>query len=373
MSPEKHEFIRTIHSQPVRLVLAITGGGASAIGELLTVPGGSQTVLEARVPYAEAALAEWLGAPPEQACSSRTARAMAMAAYLRACQLEGPDGHPAGVGVTASLATDRPKRGDHRIHAAYQTRETTGVLTLVLNKGARTRAEEETLAAELTLRAVAEASGLTETPPLALLGDEQLVCQQSSGHSEWQQLLSGACDRVTLHCPAATEPVALYPGAFNPMHEGHAEIASVAEQILSRRVLFELSIANVDKPPLDYVEIESRAGQFAEQPLLLTRAATFVEKARLFPRTPFVVGADTMLRIGDAKYYGGSPEQRDTAIAELKELGASFLVFGRKMGGDYCTLDALDLPEALAALAIEVPEAKFRCDLSSTELRNRPE
>ena len=40
----------------------------------------------------------------------------------------------------------------------------------------------------------------------------------------------------------------------------------------------------MDKPPLDYFEMERRLGQFAaDQRLWLTRASTFVEKSRLFP------------------------------------------------------------------------------------------
>jgi nicotinamide mononucleotide (NMN) deamidase PncC len=50
------ELIRQIHAAAVRMVLAISGGGSSAIGELLAVPGASRTVLEAVVPYSAAAL-----------------------------------------------------------------------------------------------------------------------------------------------------------------------------------------------------------------------------------------------------------------------------------------------------------------------------
>ena len=66
------------------MVLAITGGGSGAIADLLEVPGGSRTVLEAVVPYSAAALVEFLRGKPEQFCSARTARAMAMAAFQRA-------------------------------------------------------------------------------------------------------------------------------------------------------------------------------------------------------------------------------------------------------------------------------------------------
>ena len=51
---------------PMQAVLALTGGGSRAIAELLEVPGGSRTLLEALVPYSEASIANLLGSRPEQ-------------------------------------------------------------------------------------------------------------------------------------------------------------------------------------------------------------------------------------------------------------------------------------------------------------------
>ncbi|HVW37387.1 MAG TPA: hypothetical protein VHB99_08775, partial [Pirellulales bacterium] len=143
------EFIRAIHAAPLELVLAVTGGGSRAISALLEVPGASRTVLEAVVPYSAAALSDWLGARPDHFCDDRTARAMAMAAYQRAIRLakssepKSPSSPLAGVACTASLASDRPKRGAHRLHAALQTESLTVVQSLELTKGARSRLEEE--------------------------------------------------------------------------------------------------------------------------------------------------------------------------------------------------------------------------------------
>src|SRR4051794_36184671 len=93
-------------------------------------------------------------------------------------------------------------------------------------------------------------------------------------------------------------PHALFPGSFNPCHQGHWELAHVAEQILGRPIAFELSVANVDKPRLTREEIRRRVTQFAwRASVWLTHAPRFLEKAELFPGISFVVGADTALRI----------------------------------------------------------------------------
>src|SRR5260221_9460535 len=101
-------LVAQIHAAPVKLVLAITGGGSRAIADLLDVPGGSRTLLEAVVPYSAAALRDWLSAPPVHYSSAQTARAMAVAAFLRATTLtaadQSVDTNLAGIACTASLA-----------------------------------------------------------------------------------------------------------------------------------------------------------------------------------------------------------------------------------------------------------------------------
>ena len=153
------ELITAIHAREHPTVLAITGGGSQAIGQLLQVPGGSRTVLEAIVPYGSSALADWLGSAADQACSAPTARAIAMASWMRARTLS-PQTDPRqwiGAGVTASLVSDRPKRGEHRVHVAIQTASTTAAYSLILAKEVRDRPAEESLAAQLLLLGLAEA------------------------------------------------------------------------------------------------------------------------------------------------------------------------------------------------------------------------
>src|SRR5205823_10578120 len=99
-------------------------------------------------------------------------------------------------------------------------------------------------------------------------------------------------------------PAVLLPGSFNPVHAGHWGLADVAARLLRAEVAFELSLENVDKPPLTVEEVQSRLVQFARKAdIWLTRAPTFVQKARLFPGAVFVVGADTAARIVAARYY----------------------------------------------------------------------
>ena len=134
-------------------------------------------------------------------------------------------------------------------------------------------------------------------------------------------------------------------------------------------VAFELAIVNADKPPLDFHSIDQRRAQFGAEPLVVTRAPLFIDKARLFPNTTFVVGYDTAVRLIDPRFYGQSATQMHAALNELRELGARFLVAGRLTDAGFLTFDSLAVPAAFGDLFASIPEARFRADVSSTELR----
>jgi nicotinic acid mononucleotide adenylyltransferase len=163
----------------------------------------------------------------------------------------------------------------------------------------------------------------------------------------------------------------IFSGAFNPLHAGHRRMAETAEELLAQPVAMELSILNVDKPIVDYLEIDRRLQQFdAEQAVWLTRTATFEEKSRLFPGATFVVGVDTLRRIAEPRYYGNDRGAMLQSIERIVARDCRFLVFGRALASSFIRLADLDLPEALRRVSSEVPPERFREDISSTTLRN---
>jgi hypothetical protein len=381
MDDEVRELIRAVHDSGWRLVLAATGGGAGLAAWLLAVPGGSRSVLEVVVPYAEESLGLFLGRQPASFCSTETSRLMARRALERARWLR--TGEPVlGLACTASLRSDRPKRGPHRCHLSVCQPGRAETWSLTLTKEARDREQEEEVVDRLLLNLLARACGVNRQVAVPLKEGETVETEVLDTADPLTRFLRGAgtgsggallVDIDGQMRADGPRPELLLPGSFNPLHEGHLELAEVASRLAGVPAAFELSVVNADKPPLAEEEVRHRLVPFAwRAPLWLTRAPTFEEKARLFPGAVFVVGADTAARIVQSRFYENSEARMRQALAKLRAAGCRFLVAGRvDREGRFVGLAELALPAEFADLFEAIPAELFRLDVSSTALRCR--
>jgi hypothetical protein len=396
--PEIAELVARIHADgSTRGVLYLTGGGSEVLPMLLARGGGSNTLLSARIPYAPEDFRATLGGDLGRLVDARAARGLAMAALRHALAIRGgiAPSRLFGIGATSKLAkagTERAER-THEIHAALQTSRRTLLRSLAL-PGDMNRPWEERITALIILDLVARAKGL-EPADRFVHGDWMLRADsitdtfadaETCRHPELPLLFEGERSWVAYDLagetfgpasPDADAPRLLLPGSFRPLHDGHASMAEVASRIVGSPCAYELSLFHPEKPPLDYVAIASRLAGFRGRAgrLYLSNAPTYVEKARVFPGCVFAVGLDTALRIVDPRFYPGIAG-RDAALAEFAALEGRLLVFGRvDAAGRFLELDPDAFETGVASffrsVATPVPEALFRLDVSSTEVRQR--
>jgi len=169
-------------------------------------------------------------------------------------------------------------------------------------------------------------------------------------------------------------------GSFNPLHQGHRRMLEAASLAVDGPTYYEISISNVDKPVLPEAELERRVARVTSNgnSIIVTNAPRFAEKSSILPGATFVIGFDTYIRLMDKRYYpdhvAGEHSPVENSLDLIFENRCGFVVAGRvDHQSQFRRLhDAeFEIPTRYRSMFIELTEAQFRSDLSSTEIRNQ--
>lgn len=354
-----HERLATLLDRKLSIYVAATGAGAGLQQKLWSIPGCSSFLAGATFPYANEETDAFLGFKPERYASNETAMDLAMAAYMRAVRPD-PSIESVGLGLTASVASTRERRGDHRIHIAVMTKDRVLLRETKLTKGVGEiqRFNDGNEADFSGLNALLVATGIVENDGLDFDVTEQ---------SRQRFFLHSFFELTGKRKPAEAlrwdkRQFALFPGSFNPPHEGHFGIA--ASHI--GRTVFSLTVDSPHKPPLTLSDMLRRAKLLDGHDRLLSEGdALYVQKARRHPGVPILIGADACLCMLDPSW--GEPIE--PMLREFADLGTVFRVAGRLVNSEHSAVDTIlkQVPPAYHHMFCALPG---RWDISSSVLRS---
>lgn len=307
----------------ISLHLICTGAGAGLQNLLWQIPGCSDFLSGAAFPYAPSETSRLLGFTPEKFCSEETAIDLASQAYMRAYTFGGKK--PVGLGLTASVASEKEHRGDHRVHICVVTDDKVLGQSFVLPKGKGA--------------AVREGDGIISDQHALMLLTEAVLGVRDWGGTPTLDWTSEARARFFAHPYFTTEgtrltappkKIVLMPGSYNPPHQGHYNVAQEVAKMSGLPVIYSVTADSVHKPKLTVQGLLKRARGLRGHNRLFTQGdALFIDKARMFPETPIAMGADALQQMLDPK-WGTDVRQM---LIEFAQLGTRFYVCQRPTPG----------------------------------------
>lgn len=353
--------IQEIHKSGKKIALAVTGGGAEVIGELLRHGGGSNTIVEAIVTYAQTSFDAFVGGKPDKYCSESAARDLAMAAFNRLCELNAGNREQfIGLGATCSLTKSEERVGrKHYAYVAIQTVNYTRTYTIDLSTENRTREEEEKFVADHII-------GILYQECCFL---RNCTYTETSGDSGLLDVILGQSPFVNVTGKNVNlENRIVFPGSFNPMHQQHKNIAEFVSQKMGRTVDLEICVHNVDKPSLNFTSLAERKDSILSNvgewtgDIFFTSLPTFLRKSNYFKNSTFIVGWDTFVRIIDPKYA----DLKDVYEA-FEQNNSRFLVFHRIINGVDSRKFNVEIPSQMLLRTefMDFPSV----DMSSSQIR----
>ena len=385
-----HETIAALTRSEVKLFVATTGAGAGLQEMLWRVPGCSTYFVGSAFTYAREETRRLLGFDPEKYVTKETAVDMAMAAYMRAYTAVDVGQMPMGLAMTASVATSEMHRGDHRVCMAVMTPNRCYTATVLLPKrqGMLARVDDGVLTDCMAATLIQHALG---TVPAAFYRGTSLGFSgdiETDGASGLRirpiEMPAEQLERLFFRLPVfhrdgrRTSKLVdgeriLFPGAFDPVHEGHVGIThALHDQIVTGEITWTIEAKTVHKEATSVQTLLQRASRIFQndypvQTLLFTNGLPlFVDKARHFPGAGFVVGADTLQRMLDPKW---GPSAHDV-ISEFVERDSFLYVVDRDGVTLDTIVDSLPQPDGLLLGRISLNiEGDWK--ISSSELRRQ--
>lgn len=319
----------------VNIHLVATGGGSGFQNELWQEPGSSAYLSGASFPYSPEEQEEFLGFMPEHFCSEEAAVDLASAAYMKAYKFGGKN--PVGLAVTASVASEKEHRGDHRIYTCIMTNDKVLTSHTVLEKGVGriVRLKDGHYADDEALFTLLDGLEIGQVKDMITLYDATKLARERFFQRPFFMAEGKRVEPSVINHLNGNH-YTLMPGAFNPPHEGHYGAAMHVDSEHHLRTVFEITSDPPHKDSLSVQDMLKRAKMLQGHNRYISQGIPlYLQKARAFPGVGFVIGADAVVRLMDPKWG----VDINTMFREFRDLGAVMYVIGREIDGKFTTRD----------------------------------
>lgn len=318
---KQKEQIKEINKSTTMLYLAAAGGGQSFFHHFMAVSGSSGTILGGNIPYSKAQLIKFCNKSIDKFCCADTALLMATKSYQEIVvpMITGL----LGIGITSSLTYDNERANrQHKSYIAIHTHEFSLICEINFNDGT-TRDEQEFMICEVLLELI---------HVIAIYNILDINIHHSKGSVDVKYVTRSSFLELK-DIPSTENLIALYPGSFNPYHDGHYQMASIAENQLKINVIHEITTRNADKGFINYIDLKNRVDSIHKinpnASVVISDESTFVGKINIVKQLDrsivVVLGSDTWNRISNPKYGYDTTE----LLHWFKTNNATFMVFNR--------------------------------------------
>lgn len=354
----------------VNIHIIATGAGAGIQHQLWEIPGSSAYLSGCSFPYTGEEQEDLLGFMPEHFVSPEAAVDLASAAYMKAYKFGGKKA--VGVGLTASVASEKEHRGDHRVDICIMTDDKVHLFHKILEKGVGEvkRRDDGKTCDMMAFLMLLESIGVMETDSVLRFSTD--ATELAKARFFMHPFFAASGKRLDT---LPKGKYALMSGAFNPPHEGHFGVADAAMEQYNHRAVFEVTADPPHKDALSVQTLLQRAKLLQGRDRLFTTQLPFyIDKARKYPGRPLIVGADAMVRMLDPKWGLDIGEM----LAGFYDLGTKLYVSGREIDGNFTTceniIDDIQVKHPFkdwASARIVMKPLKGEWNISSTELRKK--